>query len=71
MTDLVPARIREARLDAGLTQEQMAPLIGVTLSTMQRYEHGVGKRGITLPMLARIAEVTDKPISWFISEVAA
>lgn len=71
MTDSLPQRIREARLEAGFTQEQMAPMIGVTLVTMSRYERGIGKRGITLSMLARIAEVTGKPITFFITEVAA
>ena len=71
MADSLSDRIREAREEAGLTQEQMAPLIGVTLSTMGRYERGIGKRGITLDMPSRIAQATDKPIGFFLNEVAA
>jgi transcriptional regulator with XRE-family HTH domain len=71
VTDALSDRIREAREDAGLTQEQIAPLLGVTLATVSRYERGIGKRGISVAMLARIAQVTGKPLSFFLSEVAA
>ncbi len=35
--------IRELRLEAGLTQEQFAAQLGVTLSSMNRWENGRSK----------------------------
>jgi DNA-binding XRE family transcriptional regulator len=42
MTSLAldPARLREARLSAGLTQKQLAARVGVHPITMTRYETG-------------------------------
>lgn len=71
VVDSLSDRIRQARDEAGLTQEQMAPLIGVTLATLSRYERGIGKRGPTVEMLARIATVTGKPLSFFVTDKVA
>lgn len=60
-------RIRQARREAGLTAEQMAPLIGVTLATIYRHETGKTKQ-IGFARLVRIAEVTGKPLSWFFTD---
>lgn len=74
-TDLandIGSRIREAREGQGLTAEKMAPLVGVTMGTLLRYERGeTGKKGIGFSRLAKIAEVTGKPLSWFLSENGA
>ena len=37
----VGARIRERRIMLGLTQEQLAELIGVTYQQMHKYERGI------------------------------
>jgi transcriptional regulator with XRE-family HTH domain len=51
----IGARIRVARLRAGLTQERLAERVGVEPTTVYRFESG--RRGVTLPMLLRIAAV--------------
>lgn len=63
-------RIKQARLDTGLTREQLAPYIGRTHSSVCRYEWGVTEP--SLAVLAEIAKVTGKPLSFFVAdEVAA
>jgi len=44
-----------------LTQIQFAPMIGVGLSTLQRYEQSTPPRGKTLAVLADLADVSTKP----------
>jgi len=39
----IPKIIRELRADLGLTQERFAGKIGVTFSTVNRWENGKGK----------------------------
>lgn len=60
-------RIRKAREDASLTAEQMAPLVGVTMGTLLRYEKGTTQR-ISVDRLTVIARVTGKPLGYFLSE---
>ncbi len=60
----IGARIRVARTRAGLTQERMAERLGVESATVYRFE--AGKRGVTLPMLYRIAAVLNVPASSFV-----
>lgn len=66
VADKVSSRIRSARTEAGLTREQMAPRLGVTLRTLSRWESGETP-GISFTSLALIAEVTGKPIAYFVS----
>ncbi len=37
------SRIKEARLNAGLTQEQMTSVLGIPRRTVQNWEKGVAK----------------------------
>ncbi|WP_430622555.1 helix-turn-helix domain-containing protein [Adlercreutzia faecimuris] len=46
-------RLRQARMDAGLTQQALADLIGVSLRNYQNYEQG--SRNPPLDTLASIA----------------
>lgn len=64
MHDTLSTRIRTARHQAGLTREQMAPMLGVTLRTLARWESGETQR-VTVRSVARIAQVTGKNLSWF------
>ena len=70
MADSLSHKIRQARKEAGLTRERMAPMIGVTLRTLVRYETGETQR-ISVNALVQIAEATGKPLSFFFEEVAA
>jgi transcriptional regulator with XRE-family HTH domain len=58
-------RIRTARTEAGLTAEQLAPLIGVTMGTLLRWERDEFEPSVK--KVRRIAEETGKPLAYFIS----
>ena len=40
---LIGARIRERRLDLGMSQEALAEAIGVTFQQVQKYENGINR----------------------------
>lgn len=62
----VGRRIRQARRDAKLTQEQLGKLIGLTFQQVQKYEKGVNR--VSAGTLYEIAQVFELPISWFFDE---
>lgn len=59
----VGMRIRERRLMLGLSQQQLAVLIGVTYQQAHKYERGLNR--ISAGRLFEIAQVLQVPISWF------
>ena len=59
----VGARIRERRIMLGLSQQQLAVLIGVTYQQAHKYERGLNR--ISAGWLYDIAGVLSVPISWF------
>jgi transcriptional regulator with XRE-family HTH domain len=59
----VGARIRERRITLGLSQQQLAQLIGVTYQQAHKYERGLNR--ISAGRLYDIAQVLNVPISWF------
>ena len=61
----VGQRIRSARKDAKLTQMQVANIIGVRDSTIQRYETGSINR-IKLPVIAAIANALGVNPGWLV-----
>ncbi|MEO0606848.1 MAG: helix-turn-helix transcriptional regulator [Pseudomonadota bacterium] len=62
----VGRRIRQARRDAKLTQDQLGKLIGLTFQQVQKYEKGVNR--VSAGTLYEIAQVFELPISWFFDE---
>ena len=56
-------RIRERRILLGLTQQQLAELIGVTYQQEHKYEKGINR--ITAGRLADIAQVLSVDIGYF------
>lgn len=66
MSYSLPQRIRQARREAGLSQERLAQLIGVSHRQMQRMEYGDAP-DIGVGMLERIALATGKPLTWFVA----
>ena len=64
----VGARIRECRLMLGLSQQQLARLIGVTYQQAHKYERGLNR--ISAGRLFEIAQVLHVPISWFFEGLA-
>jgi len=59
----VGARIRERRIMLGLTQQQLAELIGVTYQQAHKYERGINR--VSAGRLYEIAHVLGAPITYF------
>lgn len=59
----VGSRIRERRVMLGLSQQQMANLIGVTYQQAHKYERGINR--ISAGRLFEIARVLRVPVSYF------
>src|SRR5215469_10650240 len=61
--DHVGERIRERRIMLGLTQQQLAELIGVTYQQAHKYERGINR--VSAGRLYEIARVLNTPITYF------
>jgi transcriptional regulator with XRE-family HTH domain len=59
----VGAQIRERRILLGLTQQQLAALIGVTYQQAHKYERGVNR--VSAGRLFQISSVLSVPMSYF------
>ncbi|TVR96875.1 MAG: XRE family transcriptional regulator [Rhodospirillales bacterium] len=59
----VGGRIRERRVMLGLSQQQMADMIGVTYQQAHKYERGINR--ISAGRLYEIAQVLRVPVSYF------
>ncbi|WP_051293097.1 helix-turn-helix domain-containing protein [Citrifermentans bremense] len=59
-------KLREFRLQAGLTQEQLAERLGITFQQVQKYERGATK--LNLVKLQQAAEALKIPVSAFFEE---
>ena len=59
----VGARIRERRILLGLTQQQMADLIGVTYQQAHKYEKGINR--VASGRLYRIAQALGVEVGYF------
>ncbi len=60
-------RIKECRLSAGLTLDELASKIGVNKSTVQRYENGKIAK-IKLPVIQSIADALNVNPAWIIGK---
>lgn len=66
----IATRIRTARVQAGLTQAQLADRVGAHWVTVSNWE--TGKFLPALGHLSEIAQATGRPLTWFLeSEQAA
>lgn len=61
-----PARLRARRRERGLTQKQLAELVGVSHGTIGMYE--TGQRSPDLEMVRRLAVALDTSMSYLIGE---
>src|ERR1700732_2639564 len=59
----VGARIRERRIMLGLTQQQLADLIGVTYQQAHKYERGINR--VSAGRLFEIAQALRVPVGYF------
>jgi transcriptional regulator with XRE-family HTH domain len=61
--DHVGSRIRERRIMLGLTQQQLAEMVGVTYQQAHKYERGINR--VSAGRLYQIAGVLNAPITYF------
>jgi transcriptional regulator with XRE-family HTH domain len=66
--DYVGARVRERRIMLGLTQQQLAEMIGVTYQQAHKYERGINR--VSAGRLYEIARVLNAPITYFYEGLA-
>lgn len=59
----IGARIATARKEAGLTQAELADLVGVSTRSLQGYEAG---EVVPYRHMAKLAEITKRPVAWFL-----
>src|SRR6266704_2015357 len=59
----VGARIRERRIMLGLTQQQLADLIGVTYQQAHKYERGINR--VSAGRLFEVAQGLSVPVGYF------
>jgi transcriptional regulator with XRE-family HTH domain len=64
---LVGARMRERRIMLGLTQEQLAGLIGVTFQQTYKYEKGLTR--VASGRLYQIAQALNTDVGYFFEEM--
>src|ERR1700752_510453 len=61
--DHVGSRIRERRIMLGLTQQQLAEMIGVTYQQAHKYERGINR--VSAGRLCECAQVLSVPVNYF------
>lgn len=62
----LPARLRAARERAGLSQGQVAKLLGMQRPTISEIE--AGRRKVTAEELARFGDIYNASVSWLLNE---
>jgi transcriptional regulator with XRE-family HTH domain len=61
-------RLRVARIAANIRQYRAAKLVGVTYQQMRKYE--VGCNRVSAVIVAKLAQVYQRPVGWFLEEVS-
>lgn len=62
-------KVRQRRLEVGMSQERLAELLGVTFQQVQKYERGVNR--IAVSRLFDIAQALEVAPGWFFPDTAA
>lgn len=65
---LIGSRLREARNMAGLSQGQVAKIMGLHRPTISEIE--AGNRRVAVEELTKFAEIYDVTVSWLLAETA-
>ena len=60
-------RLRVARIAANIRQYRAANLVGVTYQQMRKYE--VGCNRVSAVIVARLAQIYQRPVAWFLEDV--
>jgi transcriptional regulator with XRE-family HTH domain len=63
----VGRRLREARLLAGKSQEELGDAIGVSFQAVQKYEHGENR--LSASRLFQAAQFLGRPVSFFFNDL--
>lgn len=66
--EIISKNIKKYRLDAGITQEQLAVDIGKSYDFVRRLEFKKGEIGCSLDTLYRISVVLNQPMGKFFEE---
>jgi len=56
-------KIKKQRRKLGISQEQLAEILGVTYQQIQRYENGMNK--LNVENIQRVADALNIPVSYF------
>jgi DNA-binding XRE family transcriptional regulator len=59
-----PAEYRNARLDAGLTQEDAAQITGVAKRTLQDWERGIAQPNHLYTARGYLAAINERKLPW-------
>ena len=65
----VGARLRQRRMLLGISQEQLAEMLGLTFQQVQKYERGTNR--VSASRLFQLARALDTPITWFFEDMEA
>jgi transcriptional regulator with XRE-family HTH domain len=65
----VGARLRQRRMLLGISQEQLAEMLGLTFQQVQKYERGTNR--VSASRLFQLARALDTPITWFFEDIDA
>ncbi len=65
---IIASRIREARRMAGLSQGQVAKMLGLKRPSVTEME--AGNRGVAAEELGKLAEIFDASVAWLLGEGA-
>lgn len=68
MRELLAKRIKEARKMAGLSQAQVANMLGLHRPSVSEIE--AGNRQVSTEELTQLAEIFDVSVSWLVGEAA-
>jgi transcriptional regulator with XRE-family HTH domain len=63
----VGARLRQRRMLLGISQEQLADMLGLTFQQVQKYERGTNR--VSASRLFQLARALDTPITWFFEDI--
>jgi len=66
---LIGAKIRERRLELGLSQEKLGGLLGITFQQVQKYERGANRVGAS--RMVDVAHALGVPPSYFFDTLPA
>ncbi len=64
--ELIAARIKQARLEEGMSQKEVGKLFGSSDVTIGDMERGISN--VSIPDLERLAFILDKSLEWFLSD---